>query len=42
MSQGMITEPPLAELDVEAVLERNPQRLFVLKEGNTFLRQMRR
>ena len=37
MSQGMTTEPPLAELDVEAVLERNPQRLFVLKEGDTFL-----
>jgi glycogen debranching enzyme len=37
MNQGMTTEPPLAALDVEAVLERNPQRLFVLKAGDSFL-----
>jgi glycogen debranching enzyme len=35
--QGMEQEPALAELDVEQWVERTPQRLFVLKEGDTFL-----
>ncbi|WP_238996015.1 amylo-alpha-1,6-glucosidase [Azotobacter chroococcum] len=37
MTQGMAREPALAELDIEEVLERTPQRLLVLKEGDTFL-----
>lgn len=37
MNQGMTQEPALAELDIEEVLQRTPQRLFVLKEGDTFL-----
>ncbi|WP_349616815.1 amylo-alpha-1,6-glucosidase [Azotobacter salinestris] len=37
MTQGMTREPALAELDIEEVLERTPQRLLVLKEGDTFL-----
>ncbi|MFD2836570.1 glycogen debranching N-terminal domain-containing protein [Azotobacter vinelandii] len=37
MTQGMTREPALAELDIEEVLERTPQRLLVLKESDTFL-----
>jgi glycogen debranching enzyme len=37
MTQGMTQEPALAELEIKDVLERTPQRLFVLKEGDTFL-----
>ena len=35
--QGMAQEPALKGLDTQEFVERSPQRLFVLKEGDTFL-----
>ncbi|MBB3178215.1 amylo-alpha-1,6-glucosidase [Variovorax sp. Sphag1AA] len=35
--QGMTQEPALQGIDTQELIERSPQRLFVLKEGDTFL-----